>query len=211
MLLFLSDGWGWKQVRPICLTGIKKIVRIEQSVIKQRYRNPTRDEVKDAAFESPHKPDTALFIYGLGMYGEPFDGGSIIRLIKGIYSLAPETGQTSDDTIDLMAKLIEHFIGSSGVTWEKMIQIFDAATEEQAANAVLMSRSQLQFLRQTIRAAQRREGTKGVSSNFLTMLGKSAREIAEEFRSFPQRITPAQAMGSLVCLPLVLLNALSEE
>src|SRR5262249_19302162 len=74
MLLFLRDGWGWKHVRPICLTGIKKIVRIEQSPIKQCRRNPTRDDVKDAAFESPHKPDTALFVYGLGMYGEPFDG-----------------------------------------------------------------------------------------------------------------------------------------
>jgi hypothetical protein len=211
MLLFLRDGWGWKQVRPICLTGIKKIVRIEQSPIKQRYRNPTVGDVKDAAFESPHKPDTALFIYGLGMYGEPFEGGSLIRLIKGIYSLSPDKDQTSDDTIDLKAKIIEHFIAGSGMTWEKVVQIVDVASEEQAAFAVIMTRAQLQFLRQSIRAAQRREGTKGVSSNLLTMLGKSAREIAEEFRTFPQRITPAQAMGSLVCVSLASLNALTED
>jgi len=110
--------------------------------------------------------------------------------------------------MDLNAKLIEDFIAGSGVTWEKMVQIVDAVTEEQAAFAVLMTRAPLQFLRQTIRAAQRRQGTKGVSSNILTMCGKSAKEIAEEFRSFPQRITPAQAMGSLVCVPLVFLDAL---
>ncbi len=54
MLLFLNDGWGWKHVRPICLTGIKKIVRIEQSPINRLYRNPTREDVKDAITDRQH-------------------------------------------------------------------------------------------------------------------------------------------------------------
>ncbi|MCL5284099.1 MAG: hypothetical protein M1330_05275 [Armatimonadetes bacterium] len=38
VLLFLRDGWGWEQVKPVCLAGLKKTISISKGRVHKHVR-----------------------------------------------------------------------------------------------------------------------------------------------------------------------------
>lgn len=208
VLLFFRDGWGWEEVKPICLAGLRKAIHLQKSEIIRRYRKPSKADVEDAAHESTLKPETALFVYGMGLYGKPFEKGSLRHIYNPLHSAVTGTDGESNEYRDAELELIENTVADFGITWEHSIEIVEQATDEQARLALSLLCQEIRTWRGWLHNYNLQSNLKGQSTNPLTLCGRSLNELSKEFRSFPTRITPAQALALILAPALVMEEAI---
>lgn len=202
MLLFLRDGWGWEDVRPICETGFRKVIQVQKSPIARRLRSPTPESVDfvigDAIDDGTvRSKELARFSWGIGMFGSPLDGGSLQPLLtafQAAYSvtISEATGEAA-----------EHHIRDLGLTYEGMVGIVRDADGAQAERARGRFWMMMRWFRRLQQARLQADGERGFSSNPLTFFGRSREELQEMCRSLPGRPTPAQLLGGWFALSLV--------
>lgn len=211
VLLFYRDGWGWEEVKPICLTGLRKVIYLQERIIYQKYRKPTIKDVEDVAHESPFKPETAAFILGVGFTGKPFEKGSLKQLFANLYSTTSKTKAGMDEIDTAKIQLIEEFFSKSNLTWKRMIEIVEQANAEQAAVACALLKIQIPVWRNWLHNMNLEQNLKRQSTNPFTLCGKTSKELTAEFRSIPSRITPAQLLAFMVAPALIMQNVMDDE
>jgi hypothetical protein len=202
VLLFLRDGWGWEDVRPICVTGLRKVIQVQQSPIIRRLRSPTpgsvdfviQDIVEDAAI---HSEELARFLWGIGMFGSPLRGGSLQPLLDAF-----QTVYGTHVPYEACEEAERH-IWSLGLTYERIVELVSTAEVEQAERARERFWETIAWLRRLQHSLLLAEGERGFSSNPLTLFGQSREAVQELCRSLPGRPTPAQLLGAWLALSLV--------
>jgi len=204
VLLYFRDGWGWDDIKPMCLAGLRKAIHLQKSEIIQRYRNPSKADVEDAAHESALKPETALFIYGIGLYGKPFEKGSLKHIYNPLHSAVSRSDGESNEYRAAELELIENTVADFGITWERAIEIVEQGNDEQARTALILLGQEIRTWRGWLHNSHLQCNIKGQSTNPLTLCGRSLNELSKEFRSFPTRITPAQALALMIVPALVM-------
>lgn len=202
MFLFLRDGWGWEEVRPICETGLRKTIQVQKSPVTRRLRTPTPESVEFVLGEvieegTVRSEELARFTWGMGMFGAPLAGGSLLPLLNA-FGAAYRTSIPA-----ALGEEAEQHIRNLGLTYEQMAALVGAADNARAERA----RQRFWMLMGSFRRLQwallRAEGERGVSSNPLTLFGRSREEMQELSRSLPGRPTAAQLLGAWFALSLV--------
>jgi hypothetical protein len=209
VLLYFRDGWGWDNIKPICLAGLRKAIHLQKSDIIRRRRKPSKADVEDAAHESSLKPETALFIYGIGLYGKPFEKGSLKHIYNPLRSAVSGTDAKSSEYSNIELELIENTVADLGITWERTIEIVEQANDEQARFALIMLSEEIRTWRGWLHNHCLQRNIKGQSTNPLTLCGRSLNELSKGFRSFPTRITPAQALALMIAPTLIMVEAIT--
>jgi hypothetical protein len=202
MLLFLRDGWGWEDVRPICETGLRKTMQIQKSPVTRRLRTPTPESVDfiigDVAEEGTvRSQELARFSWGIGLFGSPLSGGSLEPLLTAFQAAYGVTVPTP------AGEEAEQHIRDLGLTYERMGELVSAADYAEAERARQRFWMMVAWFRRLQQALLRAEGEREFSSNPLTFFGQSREEIQEMCRSLPGRPTPAQLLGAWFAMSLV--------
>ncbi len=208
VLLFLRDGWGWEEVRPICVAGLQKAIRVQGRKVTGHLRNPTPtnlDVLADQFAEGEFNvPATAKFIWGMGFFGEALPGGSMQPLfgkVREVYSLpdAPEVDQTA-----------ERLIRSLGLSWEGLVALVEAADAETADAARREVLTMVQGFRQWQQRYMTNKGIRGQSTNPVTLFGCPPEDLQALLRSLPGRITAAQLLA-LVMVPGIAMARIKQD
>jgi hypothetical protein len=201
VLLFLRDGWGWEQVRPICERGLQKVLAAQAAPVRQHLRTVTPknlsftlDDAAAGLFQSNALP---AFIWGMNFFGEPLPGGSLQPLFAAFRNVY------DSDVPESAALEAERVVRDSGLTNERLLATIQAADAVQADRAWQRFQDLLRWIRSLQHAVLIDRGAKGFSSNPLTLCGRSRVELQEMGRSLPGRITPAQMLASFFALCLI--------
>jgi hypothetical protein len=209
VLLFVRDGWGWEQVKPTCREGLSKTLEIQMSAVTRTIRKdlkPEDLELMDETIldEMPEhlrpKPELAKFSWGVLFFGKPLPGGSLMPLFKMLLGAFDPESKMNRSLIFALVSVVEYLLPLAGLTSKRVLSIVDSATAVQAGRASWAMRMKLRQARNQIRSHQRRQGLTSQSTNILTMFGQSSETLQTAFRTFPKRITPAQALGFVVCV-----------
>jgi hypothetical protein len=201
VLLFLRDGWGWADVRPICVTGLRKVVRMNLSPVQRRLRRANPEAVTFLADElaaaSATNLQTFLFMWGVGLFGRPLEGGSLRHFFSVMQAalVLSEDLQTNGPVEQVLPR-VEHFILQSGFTWERLIVVAEDADTELADQARRRFLMELQKWRRRLRILASEDEIPLRSTNPLTLCGHWGEELAEGLRSSPGRITSAQGLAA---------------
>lgn len=201
VLLFLRDGWGWAQVRPICETGVRKIQAVQTSPVRRHLRTVTPASldfiVEDASEGVFQSNELARFMWGMSFFGEPLSGGSLQPFFSAFRSVY---GHDLSPDVDLEA---ERLIRASGLNNAQLLTIIQSADAAQVERARCHFHLFLRWLRRQQHAVLLASGEHAGSSNPLTLFGRSRGELQEMGRSLPGRITPAQMLASFFALSLI--------
>ncbi len=201
VLLFLRDGWGWEQVRPICERGMQKVLAAQTAPVRKHVRTVTPDNlsfVSEDAAEGIFESDAlARFVWGMNFFGQPLAGGSLQPFLAAFRTVY---GHHLPERVDLEA---EQLVRNSGLSNERLMATIRSADVEQVEQARLRFGYLLRWLRSLQHAPLINSGKQGNSSNPLTLCGRSKIELQEMGRSLPGRITPAQMLASFFALSLI--------
>jgi len=216
VLLFLRDGRQWESVRPVAHEGFTKL--IHATLIPARpHRSTPRSRAHDAQDFGPIakisgidvgiSPATAAFVWGLLLDGKPARGGTIVPLIRQLSGALDPTCGPIDEA---KAKEVERLLVELRVTRENL----EDAAERAVAGTADRARRRLRWLfllvRRLVHNSMKREGVGSRSSSPLGAFGIPPKEFANELRSFPGRLTPAQLLAGLL-VPLLWLSRLEES
>lgn len=209
VLLFLRDGWGWNDVKPICLTGLRKAIDIQSSPVRRRVRNYTEENVtfiaEDAAEIASIDIHTGLFIWGMGLFGKVLEGASLSPIYDAIHELAIG-GEPDEDTKQMMF-FAQQLIAGMGMTGESVVNAVETADDEKVELARRMLIQQIDLWRSWIRGYYNRNNIKA-STNILTLCGQSEQQLSKGFRELPKRITPAQTLAAMIAPFIFIQSAL---
>lgn len=201
VLLFLRDGWGWAQVRPICEQGVRKVLAAQASPVRRHLRTVTPASldfiIEDAAESVLQSDELARFIWGMNFFGQPLPGGSLQPFFSAFRSIY---GQDLSPDVESEA---ERRIRASGLNNAQLFTIIQSADAAQVERARYSFHLFLRWLRQRQHAVLLASGEHGGSSNPLTLFGRSRGELQEMGRSLPGRPTPAQLLASFFTLSLI--------
>ena len=221
LLLFLRDGYGWADVKPVTLKGLQKLNRATEVGIRETVRNPTPQSLAFSAAEAADaqrrhllnrmgKPEsdpmqvretTMSFIWGLGLFGKPLPQGSLKTFEPLAHLFHPEA---SDDDVTTGINIFEEALKFAGLTWEDYETLVEQCDEACAKEAARDVWSTLLMLRRKVHESVRIHGDPLRSSNPLTLFGDWGSPQATEFwKSFPERITPAQMLGVLLATSII--------
>jgi hypothetical protein len=196
VLLFLQDGWGWEGVKPICLAGLGKVIGMQASPVRRRLRRVTPtgldflgDEFAEGVFQSPA---VARFVWGMGLFGQPLPGGSLLP-----FSAAFRTTLGADIS-DEQDRAAERLVAGSGLTWDRAVVLVEAADAAQADAARRQLLGWTRWFRGVYHAYLAQRGIHGQSSNPLTLFGCPPAQLRALCRSLPGRPTPAQLLATLL-------------
>lgn len=221
VLLFMSDGWGWEDVRPICLAGLRKLVHVQKSQVVRNTRTHSEPYIEDVALrldpQTPPKnvsdvqiPEAALYLWGVGFFGKPLRGGSLWGLMSELHlSVSPVVTQVSGDSAisDLQALAADLVFRHADLSWEHIDDAIGQASETDAYHAWRLLRTDLHMRRASLHTWHRKEGIKHQSTNPLTFCNHSGQTLREMFRNLPTRLTPAQGLAVLM-VPAIIVEAL---
>ena len=202
ILLFLRDGWGWERIQPICLIGLRKVIGVPQSQIKDHIYSPITPEILEFYVDDISKDamiqhvELGRFVFGMGTFGKPSEGGSLGPLWR---LLSEELAFTLPYSVEL----IEQRIIDAGLTWEDMIRELEGANAEQVERAREGCLGLVQFMRILINNSCLQTGIHPCWSNVLTLGGKSTKALTPNFRTLPGRITPGQLLGAMIGIGVV--------
>lgn len=228
LMLFLRDGWGWESVKPTIREGIRKSVRSSQTGLRKVMRKPNKpqaiafllDNIAEAQRDlfaaklpesraaeiSATSLKTLGFVFGMGLFGSPLDGGSLEQFIP----IARALNQSDDATTNELRYIVEAALSGEKMTWKKQMELLKEIDDDTAAEAVPGVRQFFHDIRRVVHKGACEEGRPEHSSNPLTLFGNWKRSRYDGFwRRIPQRITPAQMLGSVIgvsVLAHVLLN-----
>lgn len=205
VFLFLRDGWGWQDVQPLAVAGLKKAIAAQSAPVRSRFRNPNEralaEYIRDIAADVELRSESvARFIYGMGTLGRPLPGASLQDLLERAGSLFPSLAG------DGYRKLVEALIRNVGLSWNGTLVLVQAASSDDANDARLQFRVFLRDRRQDIRPH-----LQGGSSDPLTLCGQVRSVPVRQFRNSPKRITPAQALAALVGVHIAVLSTLKAK
>jgi hypothetical protein len=207
VLLFLKDGWGWDDVQPICLAGLRKIIDLESGIVRQHIRKPTASDLEfsaeDMASEHSLNPESAAFRWGMGFVGEPLEGGSLMPVYDAFHTFLTGDKSQPSGEYKYLVSIAELLVAGSGLTWGQMHEVVQEACSEQANRARQQIPTFLRMMRQALHAEHRRQNLRFQSSNLLTWCGRSGQELTKGFRSLPGRITPAQLLAAMMSVALI--------
>lgn len=201
VLLFLRDGWGWEQVRPICERGMQKVLVAQTAPVRRHLRTVTprnlsfiTEDAAEGLFQSNTLP---AFVWGMNFFGEPLPGRSLQPFFAAFRTAY---GHDVPESVDLEA---EQLVRDSGLSNERLMATIHSADVEQVERARQRFGQLLRWLRSLQHALLINSGKPGNSSNPLTLCGRSKVELQEMGRSLPGRITPAQMLASFFALSLI--------
>lgn len=198
--LFLYDGWGWEQVKPLCLAGLGKAIAVESSTIRRHLKQPCPENVQfimeDVEPELGVRRETVLLTWGLGLFGKPIEGGTLQQLFRAVHWFAVGGEPNKSDEQDMV--LAEECMAQSGLTWDALVSAVEHANTEQVETARRTLREQCRTFRRWSRGYENREEGEKKSANSLN--GLSQQELTELFRKLPQRFTPAQFLAATMGL-----------
>jgi hypothetical protein len=200
VFLFLRDGWGWEEVKQICIDGLRKLILIQSSPVRKHLRKPEPRNVEfclaDIVEETDINPTTARFVYGVGLFGKPLAGGSLQHLFSTFHKVFASSSNDSDKRfLELMVSCVEHVTVGLGLSWQEMEKLVETADNTKANKARIILRQQFVELRRIQRVYNVQKDITGVSTNIRTFFGKSEKELARLFRKLPQRVTTAQFLA----------------
>lgn len=205
VLLFLHDGRGWDAVKPICLLGLTKLVRIQGRAVTGRLRHPTPTNLDFLAEEFAAgefaSSEVARFVWGLGFFGQPLPGGSLLPLFEALRSVLG-VGYAGDEI-----EAGERMLARLGLSWEGALALVEAADAAQAAAARRQFLASVRHWRGVYQAYLQQHGHRGQSTNPLTLCGRPGGDLQAAFRSLPGRPTPAQLLAALL-VPFLVLEGL---
>ncbi len=194
VLLFLRDGRGWEDVKPICLTGLGKLIGAQGRRVTGRLRSPSpralHHLVEDFAEGEFASEQVARFVWGIGFFGLPLPGGSLRPLLdtfRTVYELeaAPEVDHAA-----------EQLVARVGRSWPDVLAMVEASDETEADAARHQLLSFFQWFRGRQHAYLVRHGQRGWSANPVTLFGCPPDRLHALCRSLPGRPTPAQLLAS---------------
>lgn len=215
VILFLKDGWGWSEVKQICLAGLQKMILVQSSPVRKHLRKPTPSNVEfcfdEIAEETDTNPKTEAFILGMGLFGKPIAGGSLQHLFSTFQPFfIPDGNSKGKDFFKTLTTLTEQFIVELGFTWEDLVKLVKTADDAVANKARLHLHQQRREFRQMLRKHNTLNGIHNGSTNFLTFCGQSEKSLKAVFRTIPQRITVAQLLGSCL-VPAIALERIDSQ
>ncbi len=205
VLLFFHDGRGWEAVRPVCLAGLAKLVRVQASPVARRLRRATptnvdlfADEFAAGVFTSPA---VARFVWGVGLFGRPLAGGSLLPFSEAFRTTLDA------DTSDEQDWAAERLVAASGLTWDRALATVEATDAAGADAARREFLAWVRWFRGLYHAYLQGHGHRGRSSNPLTLFGCPPEQLHALCRSLPGRPTPAQLLAVLL-VPFLVLEGL---
>jgi hypothetical protein len=217
LLLFIRDGWGWSYVKPAVLDAFRKGIRATQTGLRETLHKPQSpadvQHALDDAAEAQRKriiahlgeseasemrvnPETMAFIWGLGLYGTPLQGGSLRSLTPMFKALNPTW---SDEAVEEGRALVEQTFAAEHLTFEKQLMIVNEIDDVTAQAAIPAAKEHIRAWRAVVHRAARDEGRPGHSTNLFTFCGKWKEASDSDFWSgLPQRMTPTQMLAAFV-------------
>jgi hypothetical protein len=221
LLLFLHDGYGWHDVKPVTLKGLQKLNRATQLGIRETARDPTPKSLEFLAEDAANaqrrhllrrlgKPETdrmqvrettMSFIWGQGLFGAPLPQGSLRTFEPLLHLFHPEA---SDEEIRTGIGAVEEFLRITGLTWKDYEWLVEQCEEPWAQEAARDVWTTLRTLRAKVHESMRVHGSPYHSSNPLTLFGEWGSPRADDFwKNMPERITPAQMLGQLLAMSII--------
>lgn len=205
VLLFLHDGWGWEAVKPICLAGLAKVVRIQGRAVTGRLRHPTPTNLnllaEDFAEREFASPAVARFVWGMGFFGQPLPGSSLLPLFEALHAVLG-VGYAGEEV-----EAGERMLARLGLSWEGALALVEATDAARADAARRQFRAAVRRWRGVYHAYLQQHGHRGRSTNPLTLCGQPSGELQAAARSLPGRPTPAQLLAALL-VPFLVLDGL---
>jgi hypothetical protein len=204
LLLFLRDGWGWEQILPTLVDGVKRSWAIDRPALNQPSRVQTVEDLIDNAQQGeewcklPHPQavrSARTWLHSLIWYGEPAAGST----------MAPFVTQTVPDVLNVRLgpqekiKLEElaHHIEEKRA--DLHLSAHDLADWVTTLDATSVERGRLWF-RQGIHILRQQSQDGG---NPLTLGGKSRAEITVDLRAQRGRPTAAHLLGWCIVQAMV--------
>lgn len=205
VLLFFRDRWGWEEVKPICLTGLGKVIAMQASPIRRRLRRVTPtgleflvDEFAEGMFNSPA---VARFVWGMGLFGRPLPGGSLLPVSEAFRTTLGAGIAGEQD------RAAERLVVGSGLTWDRARALVETADAPQADAARQQLLGSVRWFRGVYHVYLAQRGIRSQSSNPLTLFGCPPQQLHALCRSLPGRPTPAQLLAALL-VPFLVLEGL---
>jgi hypothetical protein len=224
LLLFLHDGHGWVDVKPVTLKGLQKYNRATQVGIRETVRNPTPESLAFTAGDAADrqrrhllnrlgKPETDPmqvrettmgFIWGQGLFGKPLPQGSLETLGPLVQLFHPEAGE---DEVKSGIGALEEILKFTGLTWKNFEELVGQCDEALAREAAREFWSMIRKVRRKVHESIRLHGDPYSSSNPLTLFGEWDTPRAVEFwKRMPERMTPAQMLGASLANSVVIVS-----
>jgi hypothetical protein len=208
VFLFLRDGWGWARVQTICVKGQRKLISAQMAPVRRHTHSINAKTVTNlmqeiAADADVHIP-TGLYVYGLGLFGSPLPGASALPIVNAIQTFfEPISDPPIADFAGLIATSVQAVMVQAGLTFDRELEITQQTDAELADRVRTLFNEHMRTFRRSLQFYARRDGVRGRSTNPLSMFGTSPKELDQELRSMPMRVTRAQMLGAaLACMIL---------
>lgn len=195
--LFLRDGWGWRYVHSICVSGFRKLIAWNRAPVKKRLRKPTpagvNFEIEEIAAEQDIKhPDLARFIHGMGWFGKPLEQTSP-RALSPLLPLADVPENRADD----ISALIIAAFSMLGLSWDQAMKAVESADEQTAELARILFLDELRSKRRWSHSKRTEPFRESRASTNLLTFGQRRGDIAKEIAKMPGRFTLPQCLGAI--------------
>lgn len=221
LLLFARDGKQWESIAPVVVAGFKRCTKSMQVGIKDTVRNPTSKAMETLlpeVVERHHEhlierigperaagvktqPSTMAFAWGMGLFGKPLEGGSLISMEPLMRAMNP---QWDAETTTASRELTEETFAALGLTWEKQISILESVDEAKAAAALPTLWRYIRDQRTFVHRLAVKDGKQKHCTNPLSIFGYFEQSKNDGFwDNMPERLTPAQALGAQIGIVVI--------
>ena len=205
LLLFLSDGWGWNEILSALQTACAKMWEIDRRHMSHPNRVRSRDDLLDNAQDDEAWADRRdagairdyrTFLYTANWYGTPDPAGSTAPLVANTLpqALSVELTQqerTAGAVLARKSEAVRTELGIAGADFGPWLASLGPDQVDRGRRFMLQSIS-------ILRAFNSRVEVDRISTNPLTLGGRSASEIAAHLRASPGRLTPAQLLAAMI-------------